>query len=81
MMFFILMFGVIITGKMCAKIESGLKDKTPEQELIEKSGMAPNKDWQIEFCENQNKYVMNIGVIVLVLGAGKKVLQKKSKNN
>lgn len=58
--------------------------KTPEQELLEKSGVVQTRPWEEDFCEHRNGYILNVGVVVLVLGAGKKVLgdlSRKGKRN
>ena len=68
--FFVLLLGFIISGKVCP-LEA--EEPSAEDELMEKSGLTRPKSFTEKYCGDRDRYTLNIGVVFLVMAAGKKM--------
>lgn len=73
-LFFTLLLGVIVGGKVCAGEGS---TTSPEDELRERGGLTQPKSFTEQFCDQRNRYTLNLGVLFLVMAAAKKLLGQK----
>ena len=74
-MFFVLMIGVLVGGKMCARYENDKEKKLSKLEMKDMGGDPDiSADWLGQVCDDKNRYILNCGVTVLVLGVVNKVM-------
>lgn len=75
--FFTLLIGVIVAGKVCVDHER--PPISAEDQLRERAGLAPERGFREQFCDQKNRYTLNFGVLFLVMACIKKFFGQKSR--